>query len=352
MSLNGMSLNDMGLDEIGLDDDWSNYLHNQTTHSETKNVLKRTNIDIPICDEISISTKTKIIYFNVYIDLFKRFWDFPMIDYDSHSEGIIKKQIKFNFTNKAEVENFYEYVKKEPRIIQDNIYDVNHPNIHTLNQIDNPNGRIKFKDIKKIDIGICKNDLIKQKKRTKSAFYNCYVLIYRVKLNDKFKEIHIKMFNTGKIEIPGIQSDNMIDIAVDRIKQLLQPHYAYSVKEEFSKRDTILVNSNFSCNYYINRDELFKILKKTYHVKCSYDPCSYPGIQCKYKLDSGEISFMIFRTGSVLIVGKCENEELFMIYEFIKNIFHKEYMNIYEINNEIKQKKNKKKIKKIIYIEE
>jgi TATA-box binding protein (TBP) (component of TFIID and TFIIIB) len=336
---------------MSLDDNWTKFLNNSPTDNVIETKERPQNV-IPKCDEITISTKTKIIYFNVYIDLFHRFWDFPMIDYDTHSEGIIKKQIKFNFTNKKEVEEFYEFVKKEPRINQNNIYDVNHPNIITLNQIDNPNGRIKYKDIKKIDIGICKNDLIKQKKKCKSAFYNCYVLIYRVLMDNKFKEIHIKMFNTGKIEIPGIQSDIMIEIAVDRIKRLLQPHYAYTVKEEISKRETILVNSNFSCNYYINRDEFFKILKKKYHVKCSYDPCSYPGIQCKYKLDSGEISFMIFRTGSVLIVGKCENEELYTIYEFLKNIFHNEYNNVYEVNTELKQKKIKKRIKKIIYIEE
>ena len=61
---------------------------------------------------------------------------------------------------------------------------------------------------------------------------------------------------------------------------------------------------------------------------------------------------MIFRTGCVLIVGKCENEDLYVIYDFIKNIFKNEYLNIYEENNEIKLIKNKKKIKKIIYIEE
>jgi hypothetical protein len=61
---------------------------------------------------------------------------------------------------------------------------------------------------------------------------------------------------------------------------------------------------------------------------------------------------MIFRTGSVLIVGKCENEELYMIYEYIKNIFHTEYLNIYEENNEVKVKKIKKRIKKNLYIEE
>jgi len=60
---------------------------------------------------------------------------------------------------------------------------------------------------------------------------------------------------------------------------------------------------------------------------------------------------MIFRTGSVLIVGKCENdEELYSIYDFIKNIFHTEFMQIYEENDEIKPKKIKKKIKKTIYI--
>jgi TATA-box binding protein (TBP) (component of TFIID and TFIIIB) len=332
--------------DLNLDQEWSQFMLDQ---SEPKTIVPiqavRKHTETPICDPISISTKTKIIYFNVEIDLFHRFWDLPMIKYDDHKEGIIKKQIKFNFTTKEEVSNFYEFVKRDPYIIEDK-------NIYTLNQIDNPNGRIKFKDIKKIDIGICKNDLIKHKKKSKSAFYNCYVLIYRIIMGGTFKELHIKMFNTGKIEIPGIQSDDMVDIAVDRIKMLLQPHYTYPIEENIGKRETILINSNFSCNYYINREQLFKILKKKYHVKCSYDPCSYPGIQCKYKLEHSEISFMIFRTGSVLIVGKCENEELYMIYEYIKNIFHSEYLNIYEENNEIKIKKIKKKIKKNLYIEE
>jgi TATA-box binding protein (TBP) (component of TFIID and TFIIIB) len=329
--------------DLNLDHAWSQFMLDQP---DTKPIVHaiREPTETPICDPISISTKTKIIYFNVEIDLFHRFWDLPMINYDDHAEGIIKKQIKFNFTTKEEVANFYEFVKRDPNIIESK-------NIYTLNQIDNPNGRIKFKDIKKIDIGICKNDLIKHKKKTKSAFYNCYVLIYRVIIDGKYKEIHIKMFNTGKIEIPGIQSDNMVDIAVDRIKRILQPHYKHVIEENISKRETILINSNFSCNYYINRDQLFKILKKKYHVKCSYDPCSYPGIQCKYKLEHSEISFMIFRTGSVLIVGKCENEELYLIYEFIKNIFHTEYENIYEENNETKLKKTKKIIKKNIYCE-
>ena len=330
---------------MALDDEWESFMTNPTFKQAPLVERIREHKETPICDPITISTKTKIIYLNISIDLFQRFWDLPMIDYDKYGEGIIKKQIKFNFVSKEELENFNEYVSREPRLKDSK-------GIHTLTHIDNPNGRVKFKDIKKIDIGFCKNDLLNNKKNTKSAFYNCYVIIYRAFIENKFKELHIKLFNTGKIEIPGIQNDEMVNIAVNKIKELLQPHYTEPIEEIIHKRETILINSNFSCNYYINREKLFKILKKKYNVKCNYDPCSYPGIQCKYILNTGEISFMIFRTGSVLIVGKCENEDLYVIYEFVKNIFQAEYVNIYEENNETKIIKIKKRIKKTIYIEE
>ncbi len=330
---------------MDLDDEWDSFMTDPTFKSQPIIERVREHKETPTCDPITISTKTKIIYLNISIDLFQRFWDLPMIDYDKYGEGIIKKQIKFNFVSKEELENFNEYVSREPRLKDGK-------GIHTLTHIDSPNGRVKFKDIKKVDIGFCKNDLLNNKKSTKSAFYNCYVIIYRAIIDNKFKELHIKLFNTGKIEIPGIQNDEMVNIAVQKIKGLLQPHYTEPIEELMDKRETILINSNFSCNYYINREKLFKILKKKYNVKCNYDPCSYPGIQCKYILNNGEISFMIFRTGSVLIVGKCENEDLYVIYEFVKNIFQTEYVNIYEENNEIKITKIKKRIKKTIYIEE
>jgi hypothetical protein len=41
-----------------------------------------------------------------------------------------------------------------------------------------------------------------------------------------------------------------------------------------------------------------------------------------------EISFMIFRTGSVLIVGKCNEDVLHEIYEFIRTMLETEYMEI------------------------
>lgn len=326
---------------MNLNDEWSKFLLSDE-HETVEKEVRDTTMKVPECGAISISTKTKIVYLNIEIDLFKLFWDLPMISYDEFGEGIIKKQIKFNFNTKEQVQEF------ETRMSEVKLFNT----VTVINKIDNPNGRIMFKDIRKVDIGICKKDLLKMnKKNEKSAFYNCFVFIYRIQIENKYKEFHIKLFNTGKIEIPGIQSEANVDLVIKHIIRLLRPFYKTDVIEKREMRETILINSNFICNYYINRDELFNILKTKYAVKCSYDPCSYPGIQCKYKLTNSEVSFMIFRTGSVLIVGKCEDEELYKIYNFIKTIFHDEFYNIYENNNEISKKKIKKKIKKIYILE-
>ena len=45
---------------------------------------------------------------------------------------------------------------------------------------------------------------------------------------------------------------------------------------------------------------------------------------------------MIFRTGSVLIVGKCNDTSIiYEIYDFIKHILTENYKTIYAINNEV-----------------
>jgi hypothetical protein len=58
---------------------------------------------------------------------------------------------------------------------------------------------------------------------------------------------------------------------------------------------------------------------------------------------------MIFRTGSVLIVGNCDENILNIIYQFLKKIIFQEYDNIFiKINNDEKKNANKKIRKKTI----
>ena len=130
---------------------------------------------------------------------------------------------------------------------------------------------------------------------------------------------------------------------------------------------TVLINSNFNCGFYINRARLFEVIQFKYNISSVYDPCSYPGIQCKFYYDTrlnGEtqtgsaplemsahikkVSFMIFRTGSVLIVGKCDESELTQIYEFLKEMLRKEYEYIVENVTEpvIKKVERPKKLRR------
>jgi len=206
--------------------------------------------------------------------------------------------------------------------------------------------------------------------KKKSAFYNCFVLILRMKINEIYKEFHVKVFNTGKLEIPGVQNEATFQLLLQQVINTLQPFVKEQLGYKENSEETVLINSNFNCGFYINREELYDILKLKYNIQCIYDPCSYPGIQCKfyYNPDVGiqcgsqiseenkliymnvkEVSFMIFRTGSVLIVGKCDENVLMLIYEFLKTVLHNEHKNISQKNVENTSnllKDKKKKIRK------
>lgn len=346
-----------------LDEEWEKFLLNDNINITNNDTISKS-IDIPKSSDLYISTKTKISYLSETIDLSDIFWKIPIVEYNIPKTGIIKKQMKFNFTNKEDIE-----------IVEKKLENLKYVEQNIITQIMNPDGRIKFKDIRKISIGLSKKDIVSYRTKKKSAFYNCFVLIMRLLYNDVFREIHIKVFNTGKLEIPGIQNDELLTIVLDNLIKILKPHIngdnLYYLKD---KTETVLINSNFNCGYYINREKLFDILKYTYKINSSFDPCSYPGIQCEFYYDIDKeinngrqinnidisnnsenifkISFMIFRTGSVLIVGKCDENILYNIYNFIKTILEEEYNSIVTNNIDIsKQDKKKKQVrKKIIYV--
>jgi len=290
----------------------------------------------PMSTELKISTKSKIMYLNQKFNLESLFWKLKIIDYDEEKEGIIKKQMKFNFQTPEEVVKFENNIKNESCV-----------NMTILNQINNPTGHVCFKDVRKVDIGISKNDVLKPNKSSKSAFYNCFVIIFRKMYNRSYREFHVKLFNSGKVEIPGIQNDGMLEVALEILIDTVQPHCAEKLEEIRCKRELVLVNSNFNCQYYLNRETLQHILKNKYKIKCNMDSCSYPGIQCKYAFSQNhEVSFMIFRTGSVLIVGKCSDKQLMEIYNFLVNVFKKEYYTICEEQSELERVEKSKSLNK------
>lgn len=353
---------------VDIDDDWESFLQNDGCNDDSEDITNREisstekNSDnlqmnnvkgIPKCSTLYISTKTKICYLNRdNIDIKGIFWKLPVTKYHLPVNGIIKKQIKYSSTNKSEVDYITEQLKDIP------CYDE-----HIIEHIENPDGRIKFKDQRKISIGTCKKDILSYRSKQKRAFFNCFVVILRLFYNSEFREIHVKVFNTGKLEIPGIQSDDLLTMVLTLLVDVLKPHTDDLLEFIPDKSQTVLINSNFNCGYYIDRDKLYDLLKYKYRINSNFDACSYPGIQCKFYYDNttitqtgqqpthkdcDEVSFMVFRTGSVLVVGKCEEDVLHNIYRFLRDILEREYDSINSGSIEIPDvnKTRKKKVRK------
>ena len=364
---------------LSVDDEWAKFILSKSDDSDeeiefnepSKEFLSNNDgLETPKAGEIYISTKSKIAYLDREINLKDVFWKIPVIPYATPSNGVIKKQMKFNSTAQEEVDEIQDSLKNELYVDQ-----------HVITSINNPTGRIKFKDIRKISIGVSKKDIMSYRCKRKSAFYNCFVMILRIRIESIFKEFHIKVFNTGQLEIPGIQNEKIFEEVLKNIKTTLQPHVEEPLNYN-QKSETVLINSNFNCGFFINRETLYDTLKYKYNIQCIYDPCSYPGIQCKFyynpnlEIQTGcqvsdevgektktsnkdkkknkngikAVSFMIFRTGSILIVGMCEEYVLYNIYEFLKDLLRKEYAQIHQSGSAVEcgvaSKDKKKKIRR------
>jgi hypothetical protein len=357
---------------MSIDAEWSSFLKSQNSNIKTTQpsiCLDEVSIPtMPLCDELYISTKTKVLYLNQPIDIHKIFWLIPISEYNHLGDCVIKKQIKIVSKTKEEYELYKERLQNIPYYVE-----------NIIKEIDNPNARrIKFKDERKITIGLSKKDIMNCRSKIKNAFYNCFAVILRFMYKESYKEIHVKVFNTGKLEIPGILNNELLEIVKFMVLKIIQPHIDTSLEfVESNQENNVLINSNFNCGFYINRERLHGLLRsEKYLIESAYDPCSYPGVKCKFyynheimddEKQNGqvivkdrkmkmseliddkkytEISFMIFRTGSCLIVGNCSETVLNVVYKFIRKILNDEYSTIYIPNENMETKIKNTKIRK------
>jgi hypothetical protein len=362
---------------MNVDEEWENYSSSPHPPGEielkpqviNKSAKMNDDIDIPKCEELYISTQTKVLFLDKPIDIFDIFWKIPIVPYWYPENGIVKKQIKI-------VSNTLD----EFMIYNDRLTNLSYYHEHVIKQIHNPSARrIKFRDERKITVGISKKDIMNCRGKVKNAFYNCFAIILRFMYKGGFKEIHVKIFNTGKMEIPGVLDATILDMVKTMIMDMINPLIEDQVCfVDNAHNDSVLINSNFNCGFYINREKLHSILRSSkYNIEAVYDPCSYPGVKCKFyfhhefgynqetqngtiqnidcknkmnELNNSkkytEVSFMIFRTGSCLIVGNCSKEILYFIYHFIKNILASEFYQIYTSTEIVPIANKKTKVRK------
>lgn len=382
-----------------LDNEWAKFLlsmNNANSGCENakpiidavkETVVNNDTMTVPECKDLYISTQTKQIRLNQSnIDVSRIFWEIPIVDYWKPEEGIIKKQMKVACFSKEECEVTTTRLKEYPYYSE-----------KIMKQTDNPNStKHKFKRESKVTVGIStKNVLNCRGKEKGGAMFNCFAITIRFR-NDsgRFQEIHVKVFNTGKLEIPGINNQALLVRVSDYLICILQRFFDNTIRfiENTSDNDNVLINSNFHCGFNINREKLHSIIKRKYKIDSLYDSCKYPGINCKYyfnreigfdlerqtgviqqedyklKMDELQetnkyikITFVVFQTGSCIIVGNCSEKVLRFVFDFVKKMLQTEYQQIVihgeaeviklaeleteteSVSEEIDQKKNRKR---------
>lgn len=230
--------------------------------------------------------------------------------------------------------------------------------------LDNTTGFVyaEFGKVKSVTYynGIAKKYLGKQSPKhiaqgaTKSKrFDNQLTIIYKY---DNESLINVKVFKNGNIQMTGVKQCGdgriMIDIIIDKIKQVLLSNQTPIVTSPNNLSNNnykiALINSDFKVNFEVKRDKLHTVLKQQYGVRCSFEPCIYPGVKIQYfwnktqhfknglckcslpcihgkgngdgDMDCKKITIAVFQSGCVIITGAQTTQQIDDAYAFICHI--------------------------------
>ena len=200
-------------------------------------------------------------------------------------------------------------------------------------------------------------DIMLKPKTTKTSFFNQATLVIRREVKPLiWKEINVKLFRNGGIQMTGVKS---IEMSLEALRWLIEfTTRTCNAKPIFEKSPVIqkeqvqLVNTDFSIGAKVRRDVLHRILSETYHLNSSYESAIYQGVKTKYfynaekppghpygicpcaKLCKGtgdgtkigeckKITISPFQTGQVIITGARTMDQINEGYVFIKEVFTK-----------------------------
>lgn len=149
--------------------------------------------------------------------------------------------------------------------------------------------------------------------KLRRTFYNQISVWF----SDATSKKNIKVFRNGNLHITGEKNPEAnIAIARDVCKVLEQCFGRARVVYDF---DVQMVNTNFRVSIGLMLGPLREaVARDPQVVRASYDPETYPGLNCKVKVSSGRVaSVLVFNSGHVIITGIKQFSELSQAFAFI-----------------------------------
>ena len=149
-------------------------------------------------------------------------------------------------------------------------------------------GFLKMEYEKKV-IGSSTRDILTKRKVTEKTFFNQATLVVRKKVSDErgYKEVNIKLFANGGIQMTGVPSTEFsqatIQYVIADIKAKDPEVFADNgVNAGMIKYRVQLINSDYSINRQIYQEKLHKILSNVYNLFSSHESTIYQGVNTKY----------------------------------------------------------------------
>lgn len=205
-------------------------------------------------------------------------------------------------------------------------------------------------------VGASTKDLLTKKKAAKKTFFNQSTIVIRKRRLENpniFKEVNIKLFANGGIQMTGITGYEFAEISLTYLLSIINklPN-PVSVSPLFIKLLKIqLINSDYHVNRLIHRDNLHQILTRQYNIFSSLEKLIHQGVNVKYyyntarigektgicsceKACSGQgegdalgqckkITLLAFQTGDIIVTGARQKKQLDEAYEFMNKILIK-----------------------------
>jgi len=213
-------------------------------------------------------------------------------------------------------------------------------------------------------VGIASRDAFTNRKVSNKTFFNQSTIIMRRKIPKQptqpdrgFKEVNIKMFANGGVQMTGIPSVEFATAAlqelIDTIGTLPKNPFANPDAAAISKFNVQLVNSDYTIKYPVKRDDLHTLLTRNYGLFSTNESTIYQGVNTKYYYNkahshkepkgvchckdiictgqgNGEgegqckrVTLSVFQTGKIIITGARNMDQIMEVYHYFNQILTK-----------------------------
>lgn len=216
-------------------------------------------------------------------------------------------------------------------------------------------GILKFEHKAEV-VGESHREALTNRKITKKSFFNQSTLVVRRWVSDTrgWKEVNIKLFGNGSVQMTGIHSE---EFAAETLAWLIKeceklPETPFNSPPTVNKMNIQMINSNYSLGVPLKSEVLHAILRDNYGLFSIFEKTLYQGIDTKYfynkkrpaNTEAGicgcetqckgqgdgdgpgqckRITIAIFQTGKIIITGARNMDQINEAYDYINKVFDK-----------------------------